>query len=159
MVWSASTCQSALCLLSSAVIGFNRSAQTTSDGIIRLFHGPQRDLPVRSYKFVHYCDVIMGGMASDITSLTIVYSWKRSFRCRSKKISKLRITGICARNSPVNGEFPVEMASNAENVSIRWRHHGCAKVQLNLKAYMYRPIDYGRWWQRVTLVWNFKRYE
>ena len=25
---------------------------------------------------------------------------------------------------PVTGEFPAQMASNAENVSIRWRHHG-----------------------------------
>ena len=47
----------------------------------------------------------------------------RSFRRRSKKTSKLRITGLCAGNSPVTGEFPAQMASNAENVSIWWRHH------------------------------------
>ena len=46
------------------------------------------------------------------------------FRCRSKKTSKLRVPGLCARNSPVTGEFPAQMASNAENVSIWWRHHG-----------------------------------
>ena len=45
------------------------------------------------------------------------------FRRRSKKISKLRVTGLCARNSPETGEFPAQMASNAENVSIWWRHH------------------------------------
>ena len=28
------------------------------------------------------------------------------FRRRSKKISKLRLTGLCAWNSPVTGEFP-----------------------------------------------------
>ena len=43
----------------------------------------------------------------------------------SKKTSKLRITGLCAWNSPVTGEFPAQMASNAENVSIWWRHHAC----------------------------------
>ena len=43
---------------------------------------------------------------------------------RSKKTSKLRVTGLCAGNSPVTGEFPAQMASNAENVSIWWRHHG-----------------------------------
>ena len=48
----------------------------------------------------------------------------RLFRRRSKKTSKLRITGFCAGNSPVTGEFPAQMASNAENVSIWWRHHG-----------------------------------
>ena len=42
----------------------------------------------------------------------------RLFRRRSKKISKLRVTGLCARNLPVTGEFPAQMASNVENVSI-----------------------------------------
>ena len=46
----------------------------------------------------------------------------RLFRCRWKKTSKLRITGLCAGNSPVTGEFPTQRASNAENVSIWWRH-------------------------------------
>ena len=47
----------------------------------------------------------------------------RLFRRRSKKTSKLRVTGLCAGNSPGIGEFPAQMASNAENVSIWWRHH------------------------------------
>ena len=47
----------------------------------------------------------------------------RLFRRRSKKTSKLSVTGLCARNSPRTGEFPARMASNAENVSIWWRHH------------------------------------
>ena len=47
----------------------------------------------------------------------------RLFRCRSKKASELRVTGLCEGNSPVTGEFPAQMASNAENVSIWWRHH------------------------------------
>ena len=49
---------------------------------------------------------------------------KRLFRRRSKKTSKLRATGPCAGNSPVTGEFPAQMASNAENASIFRRHHG-----------------------------------
>ena len=44
------------------------------------------------------------------------------FRRRSKKTSKLRVTGLCAGNSPVTGEFPAQRASNAGNVSIWWRH-------------------------------------
>ena len=47
----------------------------------------------------------------------------RLFRRSSKKTSKLRVTGLCAGNSPGTGEFPAQMASNAENVSIWWRHH------------------------------------
>ena len=46
------------------------------------------------------------------------------FRRRSKKTSKLRVTGLCAGNSPGTGEFPAQMASTTENVSIWWRHHG-----------------------------------
>ena len=48
----------------------------------------------------------------------------RLFRRRSKKTSKLRVTGLCAGNSPGTGEFPAQIASYAENVSIWWRHHG-----------------------------------
>ena len=47
----------------------------------------------------------------------------RLFRRRSKKTSKLRVTGLCATNSPVTDEFPTQMTGNAENVSIWWRHH------------------------------------
>ena len=46
----------------------------------------------------------------------------RLFRRRSKKTSKLRVTGLCAGNSP-GTDFPAQMVSNAEKVSIWWRHH------------------------------------
>ena len=44
---------------------------------------------------------------------------------RWKKTPNLRVNGICAGNRPVTGEFPAQMASNAENEndSIWWRHH------------------------------------
>ena len=45
----------------------------------------------------------------------------RLFRRKSKKTSKLRVTGLCAGNSPMTGEFPAQRASNAENVSISIR--------------------------------------
>ena len=46
------------------------------------------------------------------------------FRRRSKKTSKLRVTGLCVGNSPEAGEFPAQMTSYARNVSTWWRHHG-----------------------------------
>ena len=46
-----------------------------------------------------------------------------SFRDRSKKTSKLRVTGLCAENSPMTGEFLAQMTSNAEKISIWWRRH------------------------------------
>ena len=50
-------------------------------------------------------------------------SLHRLFRCTSNKTSKLRITGLCEGNSPLTSEFPAQRASNAENISVWWRHH------------------------------------
>ena len=63
------------------------------------------------YRKAHYNDVIIGPMASQTISLTIVYS-----AVYSKKTAKLRVTGLWAGNSPGTGEFPAHRASNAENV-------------------------------------------
>ena len=54
---------------------------------------------------IHYNDVTMGAMASQITSLTLVFPTLYS-RHRSKKTSKLHVTGLWEGNSPVTGEFP-----------------------------------------------------
>ena len=48
---------------------------------------------------------------------------------------KLRVTGLCEGNSPVTGEFPTERASNPENVSIWWRHHGVDKFLYPTQSY------------------------
>ena len=97
----------------------------------------------------------------------------RLFRRKSKKTSKLRVTGLCAgihrwisrtngqlrgkcfhlmtsscrrlsslplglSTVPKNGEFPAQMASYAENVSIWWRHHaaGCRHCHLGCLQYL-----------------------
>ena len=57
----------------------------------------------------------------------------RLFRLILKKIFKLRVTGLCVENSSVNGEFPAHRASDAENVSIRWRHHDSVALLLLVK--------------------------
>ena len=46
----------------------------------------------------------------------------RLLRRRSKKSSRLRVTGLCVANSHATGEFPAQKVSNAENAG--WRHHG-----------------------------------
>ena len=51
------------------------------------------------------------------------YLLNRLFGRRSKKTSKLCVTGLCVGNLPGTGEFRAQMASNAENVSIWWRHY------------------------------------
>ena len=77
---------------------------------------------------LHYKYIIMSAMASQITSLTIVYSTVYS-RCKSKITAKLRHSGFGVGNSPVTGEFPAQGASNAVNASIWWRHRVC-RVEL-----------------------------
>ena len=55
----------------------------------------------------------------------------RLFRRRSKKTSKLRVTGLCFGEFTRTGEFPAQRASYAENVSIRWRHHVYGSSQVS----------------------------
>ena len=54
----------------------------------------------------------MSAMASQITGASIVSSAVCSDR--SKKTSKLRVTGLCEGNSPVTGDFPAQKARNVE---------------------------------------------
>ena len=61
----------------------------------------------------------MGAMASQITSLTIVYATVYLGADQRKHQSS---ASLAFGNSPVTGEFPAQMASNTENVSI-WRGH------------------------------------
>ena len=80
----------------------------------------------------------------------------RLFRRRSKKTSKLRVTGLCARNSPVTGEFPAQMASNAENVSILWRHRDesieWVVLLVIVKHFHFQRGEPYLSWQKATIV-------
>ena len=75
----------------------------------------------------------------------------RLFRHRSKKTSKLCVTGLCVGNSPGTGEFPAQMTSNAENVSIWWRHHAYLPIpQNNHILYRFSPIPSMRLFSVIT---------
>ena len=63
----------------------------------------------------------MGEIASQITSLTIVYSTVYSGADQRKHQSSASLAFV--GNPPVTDEFPAQMASNAKNVSIWWRHY------------------------------------
>ena len=70
----------------------------------------------------------------------------RLFRRRSKKISKIRVTVLCAGNSPVTGEFPAQRASNAQNFSTWWRHHDKPKLMLGLwKPHRCIDLSWSSW--------------
>ena len=74
---------------------------------------------------LHHNDVIMDAIASQITSLTIVYSTIYSDADQRKHQSSASLAFVRG-----TGEFPAQKASNAENVSIWWRHHGVPNSNL-----------------------------
>ena len=66
----------------------------------------------------------MGAVAAQITSLSIVYSSVYSGADRRKHQSSASLAFV-------TGEFPALKASNAENVSIWWRHHDIVGFRFN----------------------------
>ena len=61
------------------------------------------------------------------------------FRRRSKKTSKLRVTGLYEGNSPVTGEFTAQRTSNAENIYIWWRHHDHQNIRSQYSPSPWEP--------------------
>ena len=67
----------------------------------------------------------MGTIAYQITSLTVVYTTVYSGADQTKHQSSASLAFVRGiHRGPVNS--PIQMASNAENVSIPWRRHGKA---------------------------------
>ena len=62
----------------------------------------------------------MSAMASLTTGVSIAFSAVCSGADQRKHQSSALLAFV---NSPVTSEFPVQMASDAENVSIWWRPH------------------------------------
>ena len=69
----------------------------------------------------------------------------RLFGWKSKKTQKLRVTGLCAGNSPVRGIHPAQMASNAENVSIWWRHHDVNEGHIGMENSLLKTSQIACW--------------
>ena len=95
---------------------------------------------IRWAMWFHYSDIIMIECDSVSCHRRLDCLFNRLFEHRSKKTSKLYITGLCEENSPVTGEFPppppppptphpphththTQRGSNSENASIWWRYH------------------------------------
>ena len=90
----------------------------------------------------HYNDVIMGTMASQITSLTIV-CWT-VYSGADQRIHQSSASLAFVGKSPVTGEFLAQMASNAENVSIWWRHYGSEFWQMSLNIFLFSKLMINR---------------
>ena len=86
----------------------------------------------------------MGAIASQITSITIVYSTVYSAADQRKHQSSASLAFV--------REFPAQMDSNAENASIWWRHHG---LWPNNVQRSHDPREYQHLvekWKRVIVV-------
>ena len=93
----------------------------------------------------HYSDVIMGrwrlkSPASRLFTRTFI-------QAQIKENTKApRHWPLCG-NSQVTGEFPAQMSSNAENVSIWWRHHD------NYFAIVGNHTDIALFWILTVKIW------
>ena len=54
------------------------------------------------------------------------------FKPTSKKTSRPALLVLCEENSPLTGEFSSQRTSNAENVSIWWRHNVPPEISICL---------------------------
>ena len=91
----------------------------------------------------------MGAMTSQITGLMIVYSTfyeGADQRYHQSSASMAFVRGI----HRVTGEFPAQMASYAENVSIWWRHHDYMKNRVLVfhdEGFCVRIPSVGKWYK------------
>ena len=92
----------------------------------------------------HYSDVIMSAMASQITSLVIVYPTVYSGADQRKHQSLASLASL-------TGEFPAQRANNAENVPMWWRHHAARdtwKIYLTSQSVLLLLVA----WQVLTNI-------
>ena len=73
------------------------------------------------FHYIHYNDVILGAKASQITSLTLVYSTVYQTQIK-EHITAPSHWPLCGEFTG-DDDFIAQMASSAENVSIWWRNH------------------------------------
>ena len=100
----------------------------------------------------------MTPMASQITSFTVVY-WTVYSDADQRKIKAQRHCPLCGEFTGT-GEFPAQRASNAENVSIWWRHHEYIKLHWLIYAEKKqscrsRGIHRGHWF---PTIWPLHQY-
>ena len=104
-----------LCIQESRMHSYSIVVYSSGDIFAREMHITNKTLKLNLGWIAHHssCCVSLQWRHNGHDSVTIVYSTVYS-DARSKKTSKLRVTGLCV---------PAQMASYAENVSILWRHH------------------------------------
>ena len=91
-------------------------------------------------KKILYIDVIMTTMASQITSLVVVYSIVYSGADQRNHQSSASLAFV--RWIHREREFPAQRASNAENVPIWWRHRVNCECCLLIRLYIMRALQW-----------------
>ena len=78
------------------------------------------------------------------------------FRCKSKKTSKRRVTGLGEGNPPLTDGFPSQRASYSENVSIWWRHNEveACDILCRLKVLHFVLHFSNHAWYNTVLYWT-----
>ena len=86
--------------------------------------------------------------------ITLLVPWISPLNRLFRRRSKLRVTGLCAGNSPVTGEFSAQMISNAKNVSIWWCHHVAPsdRTQSHRKKVWYWRKFFNQWQDSFHLL-------
>ena len=125
----------------------NRLVHPVSDPplIVLLYRTPQFNLKPRCHNWVHkisrihYSDIIMSAMASQITGVSIVYSTVRSGVDQRKYQSSVTLRGGFTGYR----WLPAQRVSNAKNVSMSWRHHDWYHDNAKCDAYKCHTDDMG----------------
>ena len=108
----------------------------------------------------HRNDVIMSAMASQISARRLECLFNRLFRPRSKKTSKLRVTGLCVG---ITRKWFHLMTSSWKNMDVvdksaRWCPYStkfCNNILLNDSTYKYFNVcDDALWWFGYRLFLN-----
>ena len=107
-----------------------------------------------------YSDVTMGAMASQNTGVSIVYSTVCSDA--DQKIHQSYASMVFGVDSKITSEFSAQWASNAENVSVWWRHQGeCSwysaiiHEQLSHFSFDWEGNSPFVWWSMINDLWNY----
>ena len=102
-------------------------------------------------QYTHYSYIMNHDGGDGISNhLHLDYLLNRLFRCRSKKTSKLCITGLC--EGKLSGEFPSQRASNRKNVIIWWSHHIYDGITYPCTKHLHLPHIFTSVWQYTVIV-------
>ena len=98
----------------------------------------------------HYCDIKMSAMATQITGVSVVCSTVCPVTDQRKQQSSAPLAFVRGiRWWPV--VFPTQNASNAENVSIWWRHHYLVSMLLCDVTNNWLEIHLHNVWEYLTM--------